>query len=314
MGFLRRNDHRIPTHNTPPCQPWAFPFNRRYFANTVNRECGSASDAKERALTPITPADELQQGAQPRSRRARKYAQQFVGTLFSAVGFVSCSAKSLITNRKQFVEWKRCLGGLDVYLKDSGIHEEISTLMNKRLAGNLIILSRIQFDALRNRDDRALVRLRRLHGSSSPSLAEASLYAKYSTAAYGEAMIRAAEMHSSGKIDTRHAPTNRSKIAKHVGLPGKDIVVADLDETEYNHLRHFIAVDHARKKVVLSIRGTFNLAELVVDVAGFSRPFMNGEAHSEMAMMAEKLWDKVGDTVRQLLQQHGKEYELVITG
>lgn len=300
--FLRQN-HLFPTRSTPRCQVCAFTSDRRY------RGGGYAPDAKQPDLIP-TPADELQQRPGP----ARKYAQQFFGIFFSAVGFVSSSAKSLVTNRKQFKEWKRCLEGLDIYLKDSGIHEEIGSLVNRRLLGNLIVLSRIQFDALRNRDDRDLVRVRRLHRSTLPSREEAALYAKYATAAYGEAMIRAAEMHSSGRIDTRYAPTDRSKIAKHVGLPGKDISVTDLDETESNHLRHFVAVDHARKKVVLSIRGTFNLAELVVDVAGFSRPFMKGEAHSEMSLMAEQLWDKVGDNVRQLLHQNGEDYELIITG
>mmetsp|Transcript_21464 Transcript_21464/g.47920 ORF Transcript_21464/g.47920 Transcript_21464/m.47920 type:complete len:528 (-) Transcript_21464:440-2023(-) len=307
--FLRQNHlFATTTRSTPRCKTCNFPSDRRY------RGGGYAPDTKEPDLIPA-PADELQQSPGQRPGRARMYAQQAIGTLFSAVGFVSSSAKSLVMNRKQFKEWKRCLEGLDIYLKDSRIHEEISSLMNRRLLGNLAVLSRIQFDALRSRDDRDLVRLRRLHRSKTlPSREEAALYAKYATAAYGEAMIRAAEMHSSGRIDTRHAPTDRSKIAKHVGLPGKDIIVADLGETDSNYLRHFIAVDHARKKVVLSIRGTFNLSEIVVDVAGFSRPFMKGEAHSEMSLMAEQLWERVGDDVRQLLQQNGKDYELVITG
>ena len=43
---------------------------------------------------------------------------------------------------------------------------------------------------------------------------------------------------------------------------------------DINHLRHFVAVDHANKKVVLSIRGTFTLSEIVVDVAAFSRKWL----------------------------------------
>jgi Lipase (class 3) len=51
----------------------------------------------------------------------------------------------------------------------------------------------------------------------------------------------------------------------------------------------------------------------VVDVAGFARPFAAGEAHSEMATMAERVWDVAGSTILALLDEH-KDYELVITG
>mmetsp|Transcript_2113 Transcript_2113/g.6094 ORF Transcript_2113/g.6094 Transcript_2113/m.6094 type:complete len:526 (+) Transcript_2113:108-1685(+) len=260
------------------------------------------------------------------SRRSRplwgvqRFAQQAVANTISAAGFVSCSAKSLYTNRKQFGQWKKSLTELDVYLRDSGIHQEVSGLINRRLLGNLMILSRIQFETLKNRgDDRDLVRMRRLHMQTnlpSPPPEEAARYMKYALSAYGESMIRAAEMHTHGKIDTRHSPLPRTKIAKHVDLPSKDVVLTDLDEDsgESNHLRHFVAVDHARKKVILSIRGTFNLAECVVDVVGFSRPFLRGEAHSEMALMAERVWDKAGDTVRELLKEGGNDYELILTG
>jgi len=38
-----------------------------------------------------------------------------------------------------------------------------------------------------------------------------------------------------------------------------------------NHLRHFVAVDQENKNIVLAIRGTFTISEVVVDAAGFSR-------------------------------------------
>jgi hypothetical protein len=50
-----------------------------------------------------------------------------------------------------------------------------------------------------------------------------------------------------------------------------------------------------------------------VDVAGFARPFCGGEAHSEMATMAERVWDVAGSTVLALLDEN-PDYEFVITG
>jgi hypothetical protein len=127
-------------------------------------------------------------------------------------------------------------------------------------------------------------------------------------------MIRAVEMGVTGRFDNRLNRITQTVISEHVGVPEEDIVLLDVDyDGSGSHLRHFVAVDHANKKVVLAIRGTFSLSEIVVDVAGFSRPFCGGEAHSEMANMAERVWQVAGDTVLNLLGQH-QDYELVLTG
>jgi Lipase (class 3) len=80
-----------------------------------------------------------------------------------------------------------------------------------------------------------------------------------------------------------------------------------------NHLRHLVAVDHANQSIVLAIRGTYTISEIIVDVAGFSRPFYGGEAHSEMAHMAERLWDVASPTILDLLRTY-PNYEFVLTG
>jgi hypothetical protein len=55
-------------------------------------------------------------------------------------------------------------------------------------------------------------------------------------------------------------------------VPTDDTVLMNVDcGGDLQHLRHFVAVDHVNKKVVLSIQGTFSLSEIVVDVTGFSR-------------------------------------------
>ena len=139
-------------------------------------------------------------------------------------------------------------------------------------------------------------------------------YMRYATAVYGDSMISAAEMDVLGKWDNRLAPATKTRISEHIGVPENDIVLMDVDyDGDVNHLRHFIAVDHANKKVVLAIRGTFSLSEVVVDVAAFSRPFCGGEAHSEMATMAERVWEVAGETVNHSLKEH-KDYEFIITG
>lgn len=84
-------------------------------------------------------------------------------------------------------------------------------------------------------------------------------------------MIRAAELDVQGKFDSRLGLVTRTRISEHIGVPEEDIVVLDVDyDGDVQHLRHIVAVDHVNKKVVLAIRGTFSIGELVVDAAGFS--------------------------------------------
>lgn len=52
-------------------------------------------------------------------------------------------------------------------------------------------------------------------------------YMKYATAAYGDAMIRAAEMDVLGKFDNRLSSVD--KISEHCSIPEEDIVLMDID-------------------------------------------------------------------------------------
>jgi len=52
-------------------------------------------------------------------------------------------------------------------------------------------------------------------------------YMKFATAAYGDAMIRAAEMDVLGKFDSRLSSVD--KISEHTGIPEENIVAMDVD-------------------------------------------------------------------------------------
>ncbi|KAL7555712.1 hypothetical protein ACA910_009352 [Epithemia clementina (nom. ined.)] len=168
------------------------------------------------------------------------------------------------------------------------------------------------------------------------TLPEALRYIKCALAVYGDSVIQAAQMDLTGQIrDPRivlfgserdQAELSRSRVSDHIGIPPKDIVVLNVahshqgggrrsqppDQTN-ECLRHFIAVDHGNRKVVLSMRGTFSLSELVSDVVAFSRPFCGGQAHSEMANMAETIWESCSETIIPLLLEN-PGYDLVLTG
>lgn len=176
---------------------------------------------------------------------------------------------------------------------------------------------------------------------------------KYTTAAYGVSMIDAAEIDVYGSIRTTKlipssneiadgnsllATLNSSlkytkqslqidgssssfdndefilgRISEHIGIPEKDIYPMNLFDDQVEALRFFVVIDHENKAVVLSIRGSFTVKEILIDVAAFSRPFCGGEAHSEMANAAETIWGEAGETVTKLLFEN-PEYELIVTG
>jgi hypothetical protein len=206
----------------------------------------------------------------------KKSVRRRLGNVVSAMGFATSATTSIWSDRSRIRRWKNTADALRNFLNQSGIDLEISSSLNHRLLDNLIILSRVEKAALNGSDRRDLALLqnddiarRRIR---IPSGSEALRYMKYATAVYGDAMIRAAELDALGKLDANLATATSSKISAHCSIPEESIVLMDVDYSgSDNHLRHFVAVDHKVQKIVLAIRGTFSISELVVDAAGFSR-------------------------------------------
>lgn len=216
------------------------------------------------------------------------------------------------------------------------VDHELSKSFNPRLGINLCLLGRVhmyqeEFDAsisarkkkksLRIGSNFAQTLFHDSYSSSSSSkinssfLEEARRYMKYATAVYGQAMINAAEVDARGRLDGKVGRVTKETISTHISVPAEDIVLMDVSnyDGDSNHLRHMVVVDHEHKKVVLSIRGTFSLEEIVRDVAAFSREFCGGEAHSEMATMAERVWTAAGPKVQTVLEEN-PGYEFILTG
>jgi len=184
--------------------------------------------------------------------------------------------------------------------------------------------------------------------SSAPTTAELHegfRYMKYSTAAYGATTISAAndqqiandeevvktkvrgdtgpglaarlgikdEISSKYLIDTPSEFLTRELVSQHVGIPEKDMIMFVKPGGSLKCLRHFIAVDHEKKEVVLALRGTYSISELLVDVSAVNRDFCNGRAHDGIADVTEKTWEVCDEVVNAVLAEF-PEYKLVITG
>lgn len=273
-----------------------------------------STEPSEEDLLETSSVDELTDLQPPKRKNLLRRAQQLTGDLFSALGFVTSSTTALLFDRRQFQRLKPSVLALRQFLKTSGIDLELSHSLNSRLLNNIVILGRVHavmYEGKDRRDD-ALSEKTNL---SIPTEEEALRYMRYATASYGNSMIRAVEIGVTGRFDNRmKGRATRTCVSNYIGVREEDVVKMDLDyHGNGNHLRHFVAVDHDNRKVVLAIRGTFSLSEIVVDVAGFSAEFCGGEAHSEMASMAHRVWDEAGETVLSLLHDN-PDYELILTG
>jgi hypothetical protein len=267
------------------------------------------------------------------SRRSRfgRAIGQGLGNLLSGVGFVSSTVVSLATDRQTFqTRFGEPIKALRMFLKTSGVDIELLAGLNRRLGINMCLLGRVHMDLDDDTKDQhhhhqqqhganSMTSLVSSSSSGAPAISgafweEGRRYMRYATAVYGQSMIRAAELDARGHVDVKMGRLTKEVIGHHISIPPDDIVLMDVDyDGDSSHLRHFVAVDHMQKKVVLSIRGTFNLAEIVLDVAGFTKEFCGGEAHSEMATMAERVWNVAGPTVCKALGDN-KDYEFIITG
>jgi len=244
----------------------------------------------------------------------------------ATVGFLSSSA----AERAPLERMKPSVEAFRKFLTTSGLGAEISSSLNFSLLPRLGLLSQIQTILNERNDRRMLSRVVTTRPNNLPTSHEALKYMRYATAVYGVDMIAAGgrkqqqpQKRQSSQEDakTTKEKTNpkdtRTWISEHIGVPPDNIVVLDVDyspETNHDHLRHFVAVDHASQKVVLSIRGTFSLSEIMVDITAYSRPCpFGGEAHAEIYNMAEKIWAASGEKIVDLLRKY-EGYELIVTG
>eukprot|EP00977_Amphora_coffeiformis_P023548 scaffold13558_cov177-Amphora_coffeaeformis.AAC.2 len=284
----------------------------------------------------------------------RRSFRRRAGELFTIGGFLSSATTSLYTHRQG--QWKRLQTTVDAlvaFLRDSQLDTQLSqSLLNIRVLDNLVLLGRMQqlinqqqslFEraALEEITDEQARKRRRLDESSGheessakgggvasasasndpfiPTVEQAIRYMKFATAAYGNAMIRAAQLDVTGQYDTRMSLFNSdmtlTRVSEHANVPADDIVLLDIDyKGSDQHLRHFVAIDHEHQEIVLSIRGTFSLAEFVVDAAGFCEPFGDGgQAHAEMAKQAQAVWKSARPAIVKVWKAH-PEYKLTLTG
>ncbi|KAI2495573.1 hypothetical protein MHU86_18932 [Fragilaria crotonensis] len=190
----------------------------------------------------------------------------------STFSFVASVSMGLTTSAKsRFREIRPAIDTIQIYLEESGISKELAKSFTNRLFQNVVVLWRIQKAYRETHDLRDLVAMKR-NQDEIPSMEEASRYIRFATAAYGEHMIRAARLTRQASRSKKRLRTTRQRISEHIHVPEEDIMIMDIDFSGHRqHLHHIVAKDHVNKVVVLAIRGTFSIRDLIVDANAFTQ-------------------------------------------
>ncbi|CAM9393825.1 unnamed protein product [Choristocarpus tenellus] len=148
---------------------------------------------------------------------------------------------------------------------------------------------------------------------------EAARYVRFAISAYGVLMLKGANVMS---WDVGLPPVHKLSmnelnhwcISRHSGITEEDLIKANYGEQRDLHIPgYFIAVDKTTSSIVLSIRGTFSMKDIITDLVCDSADFLGGKGHRGLCQSAAMLLTDVKDDLLEQLKQH-KGFRLVICG
>lgn len=96
-------------------------------------------------------------------------------------------------------------------------------------------------------------------------------------------------------------------------IPDDHILHSCLDGEGINVPRHFVALDTRTEAVVVAIRGTNSISDIITDLICGNEPFVGGYAHAGMKSAAESLRASLLPVLRDVLTAR-PHYSVVITG
>lgn len=153
-------------------------------------------------------------------------------------------------------------------------------------------------------------------------------YMRFATASYGQSFMHILGI---GKV-TSNFPTNSDHhsehyaFAHHTKLALEDILLSSYSDSAVDNksgipLVHFVSIDHEAKAVVLTIRGTLGLEDILTDLTCdyeiMEWQKRTWKAHGGMlkcAQILKRQSSRVLQTIRAALERWGPDYGLVICG
>lgn len=81
-----------------------------------------------------------------------------------------------------------------------------------------------------------------------------------------------------------------------------------------DYTNHTVVLDHKSRSIIIAIRGTSCVSDILVDIACYTTDFCGGQAHSGMARMARATWTKATQLHGPNFEGIADDYDIVITG
>ncbi|KNC82461.1 hypothetical protein SARC_05253 [Sphaeroforma arctica JP610] len=138
---------------------------------------------------------------------------------------------------------------------------------------------------------------------------------RYASAAYGWKMINKLffdlEIESTpvGNI----AVLNAEMLKTHTKIPVEDLIMYQWDSDNVFLPAHYLAVDKAYKTIVVAIRGTMDIADVINDLVCEYVTYDGGETHSGFLLCAQGIYKNVKDDLIELHKKY-PEYEISVVG
>eukprot|EP01029_Cantina_marsupialis_P012448 TRINITY_DN274879_c0_g1_i1.p1 TRINITY_DN274879_c0_g1~~TRINITY_DN274879_c0_g1_i1.p1 ORF type:complete len:453 (-),score=142.64 TRINITY_DN274879_c0_g1_i1:362-1720(-) len=104
----------------------------------------------------------------------------------------------------------------------------------------------------------------------------------------------------------------KTALIAHAGFNEEDVLFVQNYDVVHRP-RHYVAIDHKAKSVVIGIRGTESVQDVLTDLVCNPEPFLDGCAHSGIAQGAEELLKNVETHVATALDKY-EDYQLTVTG
>ena len=126
---------------------------------------------------------------------------------------------------------------------------------------------------------------------SKDMLKKALYYMKFSSAAYGYLVLNSIFYQDHDLNEWFNSNTNDANIygiLKHTKIDNKlDICLYQFESTNYNP-GHYLTLDHEHQSFfIITIRGTYDIKDILTDLIAYSVPFKNGYAHQGILTCAK---------------------------
>ena len=156
-----------------------------------------------------------------------------------------------------------------------------------------------------------------MHTSQQTLLEESLFFLKFAIASFGWVAVSTTfdlkDAFKSFVVKTASPhDENIRTLLEYTGINKEDLLCAEFESNDQLPA-YFVALCHEKKKLVISIRGTYSFKDIVTDLNGKAGDFFSGHAHVGMAGAAFLLSEKLRPLVDEQLKKH-PDYEVVVTG